>query len=757
MRRTRRLLLLSLTGLFLITARLSADDTKQSNGPDGKAEKSESVQTLATRCGKSVVVVQFSGRDRQRGGLGSGFIIGGNGLIATNLHVIGEARPITVTLADGKKYDVKQVYATEKTMDLAILKIDAQGLPTLPLANSDALKQGQPIIALGNPLGLKHSLVQGVVSGMREIEGKPMIQLAVPIEEGNSGGPVLDRQGRVVGIMTMKHRFTNNLGFAVAINALKPLIEKPFPVAMTQWLTIGTLDKRDWKTHHGGRWRQRAGRIHVSDPGTGFGGRALCFSQQSPPKPPYEVQVEVRLHNRDGAAGLIFCTDGGDRHYGFYPTSGQMRLTRFDGPDVTTWAILQTLDTPHYRPGEWNTLKVRVGTEKLRCFLNDQLTMEIADDRYRTGGIGLAKFRHTEAEFRRFRVAKTLPATNPSPETTAQITDLVKELATGSEFPKSLLAKLAPQADASAIVLRDRARLLEQQAQQLRELVMAVHYRRVETQLAVAMKQPDEKIDLLHTALLIAWLDNDELDVDSYRRQFRRMAEDLVPDEDATDAARLQALKDHFFKALRFHGSRIDYYNRSNSYLNEVIDDREGLPISLSVLFMEMARRAKLNVVGIGLPGHFVVRFEPKKGKSQLIDVFDGGRILSAADAEQRILTAYETPPQGDERRRVLKEFLSPSTPREILIRMLSNLSGNARRRSDKNAVRRYANVILTADPSNLTQRGFRISLAVEAGRYDEALSDIDYMLEHQATEIDVPRLKAFREQVEQARSPNRR
>lgn len=756
MRRIRRLLLASLAGLSLFVCQLQADETPKNKASEKTAEKAVSVEALAERCGKSVVVVQFSGRDRQRGGLGSGFIIGDDGLIATNLHVIGEARPITVTLADGKKYAVKQVYATEKTMDLAILKIDAKGLPALPLGNSDRLKQGQPIIALGNPLGLKHSLVEGVVSGVREIEGKPMIQLAVPIEEGNSGGPVLDRQGRVVGIMTMKHRFTNNLGFAVAINALKPLIEKPFPVAMSQWLTIGTLDPRDWKTHHGARWRQRAGRIHVSEPGTGFGGRALCFSQQVPPKPPYDVQVDVRLHNRDGAAGLIFCTDGGDRHYGFYPTSGQMRLTRFDGPNVTTWAILQTLDVPHYRPGEWNTLKVHVGTEKLSCFLNDQLTIEITDDRYRTGGIGLAKFRHTEAEFRRFRVARTLPSSNPSAKTTARITELVRNITTRGEFDKSLIEKLTPEADAGAIILRDRARLLEKQAEKLRELAMVVHYRRVEKQLAAALKQPEDKIDLLHTALLIAWLDNDELDVEVYRHQFRRMTEDLVLAKDANEATRLQALKDHFFKVLRFHGSRIDYYNRSNSYLNEVIDDREGLPISLSVLFMEMARRAQLTVVGVGLPGHFVVRHEPKQGKSQLIDVFERGRSMSNKEAEQRILAAFETPPAGDARSKALKQFLSPSSRREILIRMLGNLSGNARRRSDSKAVLRYADVILAADPTNLTQRGFRISLAVAAGRYDAALSDIDWMLEHQSSELDVPRLKAFRAEVEQARAARR-
>ena len=75
-----------------------------------------------------------------------------------------------------------------------------------------------------------------------------MLQIAIPIEQGNSGGPVLDMQGRVVGIVTMKSLVTANLGFAVPVNALKPLLEKPNPVPMERWLTIGVLDKSEWKT-----------------------------------------------------------------------------------------------------------------------------------------------------------------------------------------------------------------------------------------------------------------------------------------------------------------------------------------------------------------------------------------------------------------------------------------------------------------------------------------------------------------------------
>jgi len=100
-----------------------------------------------------------------------------------------------------------------------------------------AQSPGQAVVALGNPLGLTYSVVSGVVSGIREVEGRPMIQLAIPIEPGNSGGPVVDMQGRVQGIITLKSALTANLGFAMPVNALKLLLEKPNPVAMSRWLT----------------------------------------------------------------------------------------------------------------------------------------------------------------------------------------------------------------------------------------------------------------------------------------------------------------------------------------------------------------------------------------------------------------------------------------------------------------------------------------------------------------------------------------
>ncbi|MFL5343064.1 MAG: transglutaminase family protein, partial [Gemmataceae bacterium] len=563
-----------------------------------------SVEDLAQRCRKSVVVVTSGGRDDSRRGLGTGFVISADGLIATNLHVIGEGRTISVELADGQKHEVTAVHATDRGADLAIVRIAAKDLPALELGDSDALKDGQAIVALGNPQGLKHSVVGGVVSGRRVFDGRNMIQLAIPLEPGNSGGPLLDRAGKVRGILTMKSAVTENLGFAMPINALKPLLAKPNPVPLAKWLTIGALDPDEWTAVFGARWRQRAGRILVDGAGKGFGGRSLCLSATPLPALPCEIAVTVKLGDEAGAAGLVFQSDGNEKHYGFYPTGGEFRLTRFDGPDVFSWKILAQKKSDHYRPGEWNTIKVRLEKDRIQCFVNDHLLIESAEAEYTSGKIGLAKFRDTAAEFKQFRVGKTLTAA-------------------------------VSEADA----LRDKARKLELEAAGLRKQATATQQKSVRDELAKVLSADEAKIDLAHAALLVAKLDNDDVDVPTYRSELDHLGKKLAATfpKDAGEKEKLAALNKFLFEERGYHGSRADYYHRSNSYLNEVIDDREGLPITLAVLYMELARRVGLSTEGVGLPGHFVVRFLPAKGEPQLIDVFDGGKALSRPDAAKKV------------------------------------------------------------------------------------------------------------------------
>ncbi len=704
----------------------------------------KTVEQIAEQARKSVVMITFTGRDGKRMGLGTGFVVGADGLIATNYHVLGDARPIAVQLADGKRHDVVSIHASDRALDLALVRIDVKGLTPLELGDSDKLKLGQSVVALGNPRGLEYSVVGGVVSGRRTIDGRSMIQLAIPLEPGNSGGPLLDRLGRVQGILTMKSLVTDNLGFAMPINALKPLLAKPNPIPMARWVTIGALDPRDWQPLLGAHWRQRAGHILVAGAGDGFGGRSLCLARRTVPAVPFEVAVTVKLDDEAGAAGLAWHADGRNKHYGFYPTAGKLRLTRFDGPDVLSWHILKDQPSKHYRPGDWNTLKVRVEKDRIKCYVNDELVIESTDAGLTGGKVGLAKFRDTKAEFKDFRVAREIPPARLPADVVARILKAVKKLPLEGELKAAAADPFLPEAAASVTVLQDQARKLEEQAARLRKLATAVHARRVQAELVKVLHGDEEKIDLLHAALLIARLDNPELDVSAYRKEVDRLAREVMAGlpKNAGDKAKLAALNKYLFAERGFHGSRAAYYTRANSYLNEVIDDREGIPITLSVLYLELARRLGLKVEGVGMPGHFIVKHVPAKGPEHLIDVYDGGKPMTREDANKVV--------QGITGEPLRDEHLAAVGKKAIIVRMLQNLYGVARREKDVPGILRYLDTILAVSPDEVNEHWMRAVFRAQEGRRQAALEDVDWILKRQPSGIDLRYVRRLRQVLTQ-------
>lgn len=704
-----------------------------------------SVKDLAAKVKSSIVVISQSGREGGQQGLGTGFVVDrASGLIATNLHVIGEARPIAVQTADGKALTVKAVHASDRALDLAIIQVDAADLPELELGDAAMLAQGEPVVVMGNPQGLKHSVVSGVVSGTREIDGRNMLQLAIPVEPGNSGGPVLDMQGRVLGIVTMKSLVTQNLGFAVSVSDLKPLLEKPNPVPLDRWLTIGQIDRSQWEALFGARWQQRAGKILVDGLGSGFGGRSLLLASEAPPELPYELAVNVKLGDETGAAGLVFHADGRDRHYGFYPTNGKLRLSRFEGPDVFSWQVLVEKPSEHYKPGDWNRLRVRVEKDKLNCFVNDELVIESTDDAFSAGRVGLAKFRNTAAEFRRFAVAKELPSNRPDEAALARLAEQIDKLPPLAEAGDSTVSSLA-DADGSDSrgALLAKAAELEARAGELKRLAADVRTAAIVAEFEKLAGPNVEKIDLLRAALTIARLDEEDLEVEAYVKHVDRMAGEIqkkLPAE-ATEGQKVSALNDYLFKDNGFHGSRTDYYHRANSYLSRVIDDREGLPITLSVLYIELGTRLGLKIEGVGLPAHFVVRHVPEAGEPQIIDVFEGGKFLSREAAETMIRELTGEPPQ--------ESHFAAVTDRQILQRILTNLIGNAQQPQkgpDREALIRYESAMLALDPSLVRDRGLRAVCRWETGRTAAAVADLQFILDAKPDGIDLDELQKMQD-----------
>jgi serine protease Do len=161
-------------------------------------------------------------------GLGSGFIIGSDGLILTNAHVVREAKDVTVKLSDRREYTAK-VLGTDTTTDIAVLKIDAKDLPVVRLGDARQLEVGDPVLAIGAPYGLEQTATQGIVSAKgRSLPGDtvvPFIQTDAAVNPGNSGGPLFDGSGSVVGINAQIYSRSGGfqgLSFAIPINvALK--------------------------------------------------------------------------------------------------------------------------------------------------------------------------------------------------------------------------------------------------------------------------------------------------------------------------------------------------------------------------------------------------------------------------------------------------------------------------------------------------------------------------------------------------------
>lgn len=166
--------------------------------------------------------------------VGSGFIVTSDGYIVTNEHVIENGQDITVSLEDKSSYEGKVVWSDE-TLDLAVLKIDANNLPEVTFGDSDNILVGETAIAIGNPRGLEYSrsVTSGIISALDRslvvdstTVAENLIQTDAAINAGNSGGPLCNDDGEVIGINTYKNYDAEGMGFALPINIVKPILNK---------------------------------------------------------------------------------------------------------------------------------------------------------------------------------------------------------------------------------------------------------------------------------------------------------------------------------------------------------------------------------------------------------------------------------------------------------------------------------------------------------------------------------------------------
>lgn len=178
---------------------------------------------------------QFSGNQmpnqpsqRTEQGVGSGFIVNADGRIITNAHVVDGADTVQVTLKDGRSFE-GTVLGTDPLTDVAVVKIEATNLPTVPLSDSDQIQPGEWAIAIGNPLGLDNTVTAGIISATGRSSGQigipnervSYIQTDAAINPGNSGGPLLNQEGKVIGMNTAIIQDAQGIGFAIPINTVE--------------------------------------------------------------------------------------------------------------------------------------------------------------------------------------------------------------------------------------------------------------------------------------------------------------------------------------------------------------------------------------------------------------------------------------------------------------------------------------------------------------------------------------------------------
>lgn len=184
----------------------------------------------------------------QAQGVGTGVIVDANGYILTNSHVVsdGQATSVNVLFNDGTSTQGK-VFWYDSQLDLAIVKVDKKGLTPAEFGDSDKVRTGDISIAIGNPLGLdfQRSVTQGIISGLdrtittEQANMSGLMQTDASINSGNSGGPLLNQNGQVIGINTAKASQAEGLGFAIPINTAKPIVESIIKSGSFEKVTLG--------------------------------------------------------------------------------------------------------------------------------------------------------------------------------------------------------------------------------------------------------------------------------------------------------------------------------------------------------------------------------------------------------------------------------------------------------------------------------------------------------------------------------------
>ena len=275
---------------------------------------------------------------------------------------------------------------------------------------------------------------------------------------------------------------------------------------------------------------------------------------------------------------------------------------------------------------------------------------------------------------------------------------------------------------------------------------MSLPARSVRARFTEAVQHPEERVDLACAALLIAAEEYTQLAVEPYLRRLDELAErvrDRLCDENAP-LVLLQEVGRVLFEEEGFRGNRLEYYDPRNSFLNDVIDRRLGIPITLSIIYLEVGWRLGLPLHGVNFPGHFLVRYNGE-AMQLLIDPFQKGMVRFEDEAQDLLDHVYG----GSVR--MQPHFLRVADRRDILVRLLANLKGNYVNKRDDVRALSVIERILIVRPGSADDERDRGVVLMRMGREREAAAALHRYLELLPGAPDVARVRLLLEQLGEA------
>jgi regulator of sirC expression with transglutaminase-like and TPR domain len=257
------------------------------------------------------------------------------------------------------------------------------------------------------------------------------------------------------------------------------------------------------------------------------------------------------------------------------------------------------------------------------------------------------------------------------------------------------------------------------------------------------IRQSDEAINLERAALYLALEEHPTLDVDVALTQIDRMA-DVVRDRLPESRYPLRVIKiinQYLYEELGFLGNRQDYYDPQNSHLNQVLDRRLGIPITMALVYLAIAKRLDFPMIGIGMPGHFLIR-PLVTDMDVYVDAFNGGEVLFPQDCEALLQKLYQEPVA------LRPEFLQPVSNRQFLARMLGNLKSIAINKNDIQAALAAVERILLLFPEASGELRDRGILYFQLRRWSEARQDLECYLKTMPPESDRTLIQDLLQQI---------